>query len=324
LTAVVPVFGYLLSLGVTGGAISFMDIWPDIAVLAVAGFLVHVFGFVHNEYMDRPFDSRSPIHGDKPLVSGAVKPGTARFLIIFSIITPILIVHTHFNDLPGTLLLTIAILMGAIYNIYGKKVPGMDIFLGAWAFLYFCAGARMAGPVGREIFLFGGMAGLQILFNNGIIGGLKDAVTDRRSGVRTMATVLGVTGDENGLIIPVSFKTLGWLIKSFQLSMGSIIIFHYGNTTEVAGPERALIIVISVFIALTMLICQTYAFGKKNSRKKMLRIFAIHEISAVCFILIASIPFTGALLTVALILIPLSWFLAINRWLYGTTLVPKI
>jgi len=324
LTAVVPVFGYLLSLGVTGRQISIIDIWPDIAVLAVAGVLVHVFGFIHNEYMDRPFDSKSPIHRDKPLVSGAVSPGIARFLIIFSIMAPTLIVQIYFNDLTGTLLLTMAILMGAIYNIYGKKVPGMDMFLGAWAFFYFCSGARMAAPLGREIFLFGGMAGLQILFNNGIIGGLKDAVTDLRSGARTMAAALGVTGDERGLNIPISFRSLGWLIKLFQLSVGFIIIFHYGNTTEMDGTESTIIIGISILLAATMLACQTYAFGKNNSRKKMLRIFAIHEISAVCFILIASTPFIGTVLTVALIVVPLSWFVIVNRCLYGTTLVPKI
>ena len=274
--------------------------------------------------MDRKFDSMSPIHGDKPLVCGTVKPGLARFLIFFSIIASTLIVQLYFNDLEGTLLLTIAILMGAIYNIYGKKIPGMDIFLGGWAFFYFCSGARMAAPLSQEIFLFGGMAGLQILFNNGIIGGLKDAVTDLRSGARTMATALGVTGDEHGLIIPISFRSLGWLIKAFQLSMGFIIIFYYGKTTEIAGPERAIIIGISILLALTMMACQAYAFGKNNSRKKMLRIFAIHEISAVCFILIAATPFTGGLLTAALILVPLTWFLIVNRCLYGTTLVPRI
>ena len=348
MTAIVPVFGYLLSLGLSRGHIPVSDVWLDITVLAVVGFLVHVFGFVHNEYMDRKFDSMSPIHGDKPLVSGTVKPGLARFLIFFSIIASTLIVQLYFNDLEGTLLLTIAILMGAIYNIYGKKIPGMDIFLGGWAFFYFCSGARMAAPLSREIFLFGGMAGLQILFNNGIIGGLKDADTDLRSGAITMATALGVMGDEHGLNIPVSFRSLGWLIKLFQLSMGFIIILHYGLTTDIAGPEKSIIIGISILLALIMFVCQAYAFGenllflekkaaqknrldglyslreKKDSRKKMLRIFAIHEISAVCFILIASTPFTGGLLTAALILVPLSWFVIVNRCLYGTTLVPRI
>jgi len=306
------------------GHIPVSDVWLDITVLAAAGFLVHVFGFVHNEYMDRKFDSKSPIHRDKPLVSGTVDPGTARFMIFFSIIAPILIVQIYFNDLPGTLLLTISILMGSIYNIYGKKIPGMDIFLGGWAFFYFCSGARMAGPLSREIFLFGGMAGLQILFNNGIIGGLKDAVTDLRSGARTMATALCVTGDEHGLSIPVSFRSLGWLIKLFQLSMGFIIILHYGRATEISNTKAAIIIGISILLALTMIVCQAYAFAKNNSRKKMLRIFAIHEISAVCFILIASTPFTGSLLTVVLIVVPLSWFVIVNRCLYGTTLVPRI
>jgi len=324
LTAIVPVFGYLLARGGgEGGTISAMP-WADVLALFAVGLLVHIFGFVQNEYMDREYDSRSHLHRDKPLVSGMVGLGTARFLVFFSIVSSILLLQFYFGEPAATVILALSILCGALYNILGKRFPGMDIFLAAWAFLYLLAGARVHGPLGWEIFAFAGMAALQIFFNNGIEGGLKDSVTDGKAGARTMAVAAGVEGEREGLNIPLSFKLIAWALKLLFLGVAvSAVLFSRSGGT-VFDPWRIAGVGAAGVLACVMLACQLKFLTGRYERKRMLRLFAVHEISSVCMILALGMPLVGIWSTLGLMALPIIWLLSMNRVLYGTILIPKV
>lgn len=324
LTAIVPVFGYWFSTSLTGGDISLTDKWLDLVVLGLIGFFVHVFGFVHNEIMDLKFDSKNPIHSNKPLVKGTIGRGFAGMLVIICIILSVTVLYLYFGVPEATLLLAISILMGSIYNIIGKKIPAMDIFLALWAFFYLLAGARLAGPLEPEIYVIGCIAALQIMFNNGIIGGLKDAVTDRNAGARTMATELGVKGSEHGLSIPKTFKFISWIIKFGQVASGLIIIFYFHNLADFSATKKIFFLGFVVVIAFTMVISQAFALSRKMTRTKMLRVFVIHEFATVCYTFTIAIPFIGMGTAAFMLLAPLIWFVIANRFLYRTTMVPRV
>jgi len=324
LTAIVPVFGYWFSTALSGGDVTLQDKWLDLVLLGMIGFFVHVFGFVHNEIMDTKFDSKNPIHGNKPLVKGTIGRGFAGMLVIICITLSISVLHVYFDVPEATLLMAISILLGSIYNIIGKKIPAMDIFLALWAFFYLLAGARLAGPLEPEIYVIGCMAALQIMFNNGIIGGLKDAVADRNAGARTMATELGVKGSEKGLAIPKTFKIISWTIKSGQVVGGLAIILYFHNLTNFSGTEKIFFLAFVALIASTMIISQGFALNRRMTRMKMLRVFAVHEIATVCYTFTIAIPFIGMATAAFMLFVPLIWFVVANRLLYQTTMVPRV
>ncbi|MDP6155479.1 MAG: UbiA family prenyltransferase [Candidatus Thermoplasmatota archaeon] len=324
LTAIVPVFGYWLSAALTEGDVPLTGKWLDLVLLGLIGFLVHVFGFVHNEIMDTKFDSKNPIHNNKPLVKGTIGRGFAGILVIICIILSIAFLHVYFNVPEATLLLTISILMGSIYNIIGKKIPAMDVFLALWAFFYFLAGARLAGPLEPELYVMGCMGALQIMFNNGIIGGLKDAVADRNAGARTMATELGVRDSEGGLAIPNIFKIISWIIKFGQVASGLVIILYFHDLAGFSGSEKVIFLAFVVLLILTMIIFQGLALTRKMERRKMLRVFAVHELATVSYTFTIAIPFIGVAISAFMLLAPLIWFILANRILYRTTMIPRI
>jgi len=324
LTAIVPVFGYWFSTALTGGDVTVQDKWLDLVLLGMIGLLVHVFGFVHNEIMDTKFDSKNPIHENKPLVKGTISRGFAGMLVISCIILSVTVMQVYFDVPEATVLLTISILMGSVYNIIGKKFPAMDIFLALWAFFYILAGARLAAPLEPEIYVIGCIAALQIMFNNGVLGGLKDAVADRKAGARTMATELGVKDGEQGLAIPISFKIISWIIKSGQVVGGLAIILYFHNLAGFSGTEKIFFLAFVVLIACTMIISQGYAITRKMTRMKMLRVFAIHELATVCYTFTIAIPFIGMATAAFMLFAPLLWFVLANRFLYRTTMVPRV
>ena len=324
LTAIVPVFGYLVNLGMNDGIDITSRLWWDMAVLGIIGLFVHIFGFVHNEMMDLRFDRQNPRNREKPLVKGTISVRFARSLYLFSIIVSVLLMQFHFEQLEATLLLSISILFGCIYNILGKRIPAMDISLAMWAFLYLLAGARAHAGLSPEIYLFALMAGLQILFNNGIIGGLKDAVADRDAGARTMAAEMGVRGDENGLTIPKAFKFISWKIKFVHVASGLFLLYYFDVLAGLSKTGKIALFAIVLLFAFTMIISQGIALGRKMARMDMLRIFAVHEISTVCFSYAIAVPFIGITTAVLLLFIPLLWFISFNRFLYGSVIVPRV
>lgn len=60
LTAIVPVFGYLVNLGLSDGFAITSRVCLDMVMLGIIGLFVHIFGFVHNEMMDLRFDRKNP------------------------------------------------------------------------------------------------------------------------------------------------------------------------------------------------------------------------------------------------------------------------
>ena len=217
-----------------------------------------------------------------------------------------------------------AIMCGAVYNIYGKRIPGMDAFLAAWAFLYFLAGARTGGPLHPEQWVFALLAGLQIFFNNGIEGGMKDAVTDEKAGARTMAVVMGVSGSASGLRIPLSFKCVGWILKLSFLGGVGYLLFFSSETGFTFETQRLITGSLVIILACVMLFCQWIFFERGLSRERMLGIFAVHEISSVCLILALAVPILGIWMVMGLMAVPILWLMAMNRVLYGTTIIPRV
>ena len=139
-----------------------------------------------------------------------------------------------------------------------------------------------------------------------------------------MPAEMGVRGDEKGLTIPKAFKFIGWKIKFIHVASGLFLLYHFDVLAGLSRTEKALLSAIVILIALIMIITQGIALGTMMRRMKMLRIFAVHEISTVCFSYAIAVPFIGITTALLLLFIPLMWFISFNRFLYGRVIVPRV
>lgn len=327
LSGVVPILGYLLSSGGLGANLSLIEILDELAVLGLLGLTIHMFGFTHNEYSDLRYDLRNPGQRDKPLVTGQIGIRRAKIYIggsFIVLLSSIMLFHLYFDKEAATLLLVSSVLFGVLYNLAGKRRPGMDVLLALWVLLLFLAGGSAAGRLPARLYFFGAMLALQIIYNNQIEGGLKDVKGDRKAGARTAAVALGVRrGDGEDRRIPVTFRALAWSHKIALVFSGFYVLFRY-REARLSGVAGLILLGVMAFFGLSMFLLQFRSLGKDLTREQLLRIFSLHEISTVCFIYTAAVPFIGVEAVLPMFVIPLVWYTGTNKVLYGTFLVPNV
>lgn len=326
LTAASLIFGYLINSAINGKVIS-TALLPDLLVLMIVGFFIHTMGFVLNEYCDLKYDCRDPQHMKKPLVTGKISRSLARKIVVICAIGAFGLFHIYFMAPTATLIFGLSMVFGTTYDIYSKKIPGIDIALALWAFFFILAGASAASLLGPEAILLGTMGGLQILFNNQIEGGLKDVSGDHRGGARTLAIALGVRERKGLLDIPLSFKLVAWTIKAGTLALGGTVFIRYGLMMQKGGwiPLNDLLPLLSfVCFGLAIVSAQWFFLRRPLGRETLLKVFAVHEISSICFIYASSIYILPFSILLILLAVPLLWFIGMNRVLYRSTFIPQV
>ncbi|MCK5774373.1 MAG: UbiA prenyltransferase family protein, partial [Thermoplasmata archaeon] len=128
-TAAVPALGFL----VTGGS------YPGLLLVALAALCHHAWGFSLNEVMDLEVDKRAKDLSHKPLVSGRISSkgglylSTSMGIVSFLLLMGAAYVEGNDPGIPLGLLL-ISTVSGIVYNVFGKKFPLSDIFVGGWIF----------------------------------------------------------------------------------------------------------------------------------------------------------------------------------------------
>ncbi|MCG6533818.1 MAG: UbiA family prenyltransferase [Syntrophales bacterium LBB04] len=371
LTAVTPLIGALVMWGLAnqeghlaGHTItqvlgqSSWRLWALSIQLLLMGVLVHIYGFVLNEYIDYPIDRRTPQGAHKPLVTRVIPLSHGFYLPVLAAGAALvwLSILTGF-DLQ-IIVLFLASLGGAlIYDLYGKRVPLMDIPLALWAFLFCLVGALAAltgsGQVIHsspatwsvldipwQVVAVSALAGLQVWFNNSVEGGIKDAGTDRRLGVKTLAVVMGVgwstdtKGREQRLTIPLSFKLYAIILKAAHLCILAGLTWSFTLdpshrvTTFSAGLTSPWTWIYLGAVGSCALINIVTVGGiisnTAGSRARLFKTYTLHEVSTFFLTILVIMPVIGAYVAALLIFGPLLWFLFFNWYLYGTPMNPKV
>ncbi len=316
-------FGFLVNKRMNGPLL-INDIWADIIVLVFIGLNMHVLGFVMNEYTDLPYDRKDPEHTNKPLVKGTISMKGASWIIILTMAVQPIVFILYFRSFEALFIFMLCMLFGTMYNIYSKRIPGWDITLALWAFLFMLAGARSAGGLTWPVYSICGMGGIQILFNNQIEGGLKDAPGDRRCKARTLAVTLGVEEGDVGLKISMAFRMVSILIKVLFIAPGAVVLFKHFRVLQSPDATELAALVMFSLLSLIMIILHLYFMFKPIPRKALLKIFAVHELLSVALIYTSVLPLLGFYLPLILWLIPMLWYMAVNRLVYGNFLVPDV
>jgi hypothetical protein len=223
--------------------------------------------------------------------------------------------------------LSLALYSGGVYDLYGKRILGGDVFIAGACFFVCLFGASSTGIFPLQfpllIYLVALACFFHILFNNSVEGGLKDVDHDALGGAKTTTTRLGVSVKEGKLVVTTRYAVYMYLLKLIYIG----IIFYASFQPELTFwiSENNLVHLLMVFLVVIIFATMyRYWHPPEFNRPKLIRLFALHEIAAYFIGPIILISFIGAWLVFLLLLIPFFWFILWNFALYGKPINPQV
>jgi len=298
----------------------------SLALLFITGGFGTLYGFVLNDYIDVDTDNLSEDLSQRPLVKGSIPRFHALMISLGAVIAAyVLIILAMIQGLflqNGLTLVvfTIAVFLAAIYNIYGKKFLGSDVFVAGATAVYFVFGALAVSPTLTPLtWVVTVVTFFQVMYLNAIIGGLKDADHDCKHGVKNIARTLGVKVTKNRLFIPFSFILLALVFRfSSLIAMFTPFFLIEGFPFEIWQPLIMAGLFLGVLVATgKMLRLKTF---HRNELRKLISIQAFLRYSIVPVMLLMV---TGYALAGFLIFFPFLWYAIFNKILYGSSTQPK-
>jgi len=294
-------------------------------ILFFIGFLYHIYGFVLNEYVDVEVDKKSIDLKKKPLVSGIVPKEVALFISLLSCASSCLLTIYFFPSVLPILFLLFAILLGGIYDAYGKKIPGSDFILGLGFFFICLMGASTVSHDFTTLtYIVCSIYFVHIVFNNAVEGGLKDVDHDTIAGAKTLATRMGVTIQNGRLKVTKTFAVFSCIIKIIFIGLIVSLCFQ-PEISFFLSYKYAIQITLIVFFAVTVFLTM-YKFLHSSifDRSRLKRLFSVHEISSYFMLVISLYSLIDLRPTIFLIFFPFIWYILFNVILYGKLLQPQV
>ena len=314
LTSIAPVLGAVSMWNI--GQISIMGLF----ILFLIGSLSHIFGFVLNDVIDIKIDSLSEDLSARPLVSGKITRKKAFYFVIFCLILSLILSIFFYNNTRGFVfilsILIMAYIFATIYNIASKKYPGMDFFVAGAVFFLILFGASTIGTPTSLAWIVAFIGGLQVLFMNLINGAIKDIDHDLDGKANTLAIKLGTRINRGKIILPSSFKTIGYLIETgriFFIFVPFLFFSHPYYLWQIG--------IISILIILTFFSIYHF-FSITNFNRDRIR----RSIGVIVILMYMTTPVMLSslnLIILILAIIPPVWFIICNIIIHNTILEPK-
>jgi 4-hydroxybenzoate polyprenyltransferase len=297
-----------------------------LALLFVVGGFVTLYGFVLNDYIDIATDSLSKDLVQRPLVKGSIPRSHALYISLSGLICAYLLIIVamvydififHINTI---IVFTLSVIFAAIYNIYGKKFAGSDIFVAGATAIYCIFGAMAVNQnVTTLTWIVTIVTFLQVMYLNAIIGGLKDADHDYKLGVKNLALKIGVKVIDKDLIIPTSFKIFGLLIRTGSLIFMFIPFFFIRDFPyDLWQPIVVALMFVGVFYASIKMLTM-----KQFIRSDLREIIGIQAFLRYSIVPIMLLSVTGYPIGIFLIFFPVFWYMIFNRMIYGSSSKPE-
>lgn len=315
-TAVTPLIGSLL--------MGQRDIMV-LSLLFLIGFFYHIYGFVLNEYIDVDVDRKSIDLQTKPLVSNQITKRSAIVLSLSAAACCCLLTLYFSPAIQPLALLLLALLLGGIYDILGKRIPGSDFILGLSFFFMCLMGASTVSDTFTTVtYIVCSIYFIHIVFNNAVEGGLKDVDHDTAAGAKTLATRLGVRIQDNTLFVTRPFVLFSWSIK--MIFIGLIVSLWLQPQTRLSfSLENTVhILFLVLFVGIVFFTMHTFLSATTFERTRLKRLFSIHEISSYFLLVLSLFPLIGLSPTLILLFLPFLWFILFNVILYGKALQPQV
>jgi 4-hydroxybenzoate polyprenyltransferase len=295
-------------------------------LLALLGVLATVFSNVFNDYMDIEVDSLSKELKEKPLVKGSIPKINALYISIFAVIASYIITiwamfagYFIINIYP-LILITIALILGTIYNMYGKKFPGSDLLVATAGSLFCLFGAMVVSEtISLLTVVLVLLVFVQFFYMNAFTGGLKDADHDYLLNIKNLSFRLGVKVIDKKVTIPILFKTIAMLLRTSSAVLLFIPFFFIEDFPYYIWQPVIIILMLFGIFYTTIKTLQLKIFERNEIRQ----LFSIQSFLRYVIVPFMLFKFVGYQIALFLIIFPFLWFVVFNRIMYKTTLKPK-
>jgi 4-hydroxybenzoate polyprenyltransferase len=266
--------------------------------------------------MDLPVDRLARELRKKPLVSGIIPPRHARQMAMLFILVAFILTALWF---PGPLifgLFTLSAFLGGAYDALSKKVPASDILLGSWVFIFYLFGSVTAAgtlsKIGDLAWLVALLFFLQLVFQTGITGGLKDVKHDFVSGAKTPPIWFGTRVTKGRIFIPDSFKAYAMTIKLLNIGAALAPFLIWG-----VAPTMLQFVLLPILLFFILFYSVLALTGGTFHRKEKMRYLMVQELLSFMLIPLLMFSFIDFWLALLILMGPVLWFGAFTRVLYG-------
>lgn len=281
----------------------------EFIVLFFIGVLYNMVGFVLNDYIDYDIDKHSTELSERPLVKKTISMKTAKTIIIILYVLIILTGILYSPKLLPLLFLSISIILGTVYDCYGKKFIGSDIPLSASvAFLCLYGAATVSTEIKPLTTIIASIYFMHVLFFNVIEGGFKDADNDRTNKAKTTASFLGVRNQPD-IFIPIKFKILAHTIESITAILVFLPFFIFSEIYLFHFWYISVIILVALTVSLYVSAVKMLRL-KHFKRKKITILITKQEVKRYMIIPIILISFCDLLWLIFILLLPTLWYLS--------------
>ena len=308
LTAIIPVTGAIAM----GEKSLFL-----LTIVFFIGLTAHIFGFAFNHYMDIEVDRLIDTISKRPLPSGSITKRNARLYIISVFFIGFLLTY-YFFGIQLLLLYLIGIFLASIYDLFSKRIIGMDFILAASVTTGVVFGAATVSfQFSFLVQMLCILAFIQTLNLNLIAGGIKDADHDFMISSKHISTRLGVQVKNGVFLIPNSFKFLAYL---FGVMYAFIVLIPVilGSVTLHIFLFFTLILLNVFFFIITFKMLSLQNFERQQVRKYVVLQYTINWLN-IPILLMSNAPWAGLLL-----LYPIFGLIVSNLLLYRTVLRPQV
>jgi 4-hydroxybenzoate polyprenyltransferase len=197
---------------------------PRVVVLLAAALSFHVFSHVLNDYVDLPLDRSQRLRQSDPLVNSVVPHEVALWVALAQLPIALALTALLHPAVAAYLALLAAMLLLAVYDIWGKRVPFpplTDLVQGAgWAMLVLY-GALLAPTAPTRltavVMLY---ITFEIILTNGVHGSLRDLANDLVGGARTTAILFRARPTSTGQTYP---RALLWYGLALQAALAATL-----------------------------------------------------------------------------------------------------
>jgi 4-hydroxybenzoate polyprenyltransferase len=295
-----------------------------LSILFLIGFFYHIFGYVLNDYADIELDAKSSELSKKPLVSGLIPKKHALYLIVFGLVGAYVLTFIYLRFLIPLCFLSVAILLGGIYDVYGKRVPGISDFIIAGSLMsaYLFGASAVSISFSTPVYIVGLLIFVAIVFVNVVEGGLKDVDHDFLTGGKTLAILLGVKVQDGRLFLTKKF--IGVACSLIALLMLLVIFLFMQPEIDLFHEKYLQLAIVVVLIVIILVMCIRFISMKVFDRSKIKRMYAIINAFAGVLLFFGIYPIIGFVALVVLLALPVTWYVVFNLVLYGKPLQPAI
>lgn len=298
-----------------------LEIWHFL-LLFLIGIPFNILGFVLNDIVDLKIDKKSKELSERPLVKGTVPIIAAKIISLTCYVLIFGLAIFFFRDLFALLILTLSVILGSVYDCWGKRFLGSDFILAGSIALFCLFGAiTVSHTIEKFTIIIVTLIFTHVLFFNIIEGSFKDVKNDRESGAKTIAVVLGVKTDLK-VFIPNSFKIIAIFI---ELSATFLAFLPFTLLPEIYNFEYwyiqiFILIILTISLVLTMFKMLNIKFF---DRVKVRNIITKQEIKRNIVTVILLMSFTGVSWSVILVLIPIVWYIFFSFFLFEKPFIPS-